>query len=150
MAKGKSKEKSILDKFTDTMKGLAESASQALKSEEPARVEESAAAYMPFAAEGMVSDLLPVPPMATQPVRRKRAPSEKGKRRAAKRSRKTAAAKPARKAAAKSARAAAARKSARKTSRKTLKRRGAKRVVARKRADESKVNAHEIMISDDC
>ncbi|MBV9462395.1 MAG: hypothetical protein JO141_33460, partial [Bradyrhizobium sp.] len=91
MAQGKSKEKSILDKFTDTMKGLADTASQALKSEEPARVDESAAAYMPFAAEGMVSDLPPVPPIATPPARRKRAPSEKGKRRAAKRSRKTAA-----------------------------------------------------------
>jgi hypothetical protein len=135
MAHGKSKEKSILDKFTDTMKGLADSASQALKSEEPARVDETAAAYMPFAAEGMVSDLLPVPPIATQPVRRKRAPSEKGKRRVAKRSRKTAVAKPARKATAKSARARtkpAARKTARKTSRKTLKRGGAKKVAARK------------------
>jgi hypothetical protein len=130
------KQKSILDKFTDTMKGLADSASQALKSEEPARVDESAAAYMPFAAEGMVSDLLPVPPIATQPVRRERAPGEKGKRRAAKRSRKTAAAKPPRKASAKSARSrtkAAARKSARKTRRKTLKREGAKKAVARKR-----------------
>src|ERR1700759_213745 len=99
------KQNAIVDKFTDTMKGLADSASQALKSEEPARVDETAAAYMPFAAEGMVSDLLPVPPIATQPVRRKRAPSEKGKRRVAKRSRKTAVAKPARKATAKSARA---------------------------------------------
>ena len=124
------KRKSILDKFTDTMKGLADSASQALKSEEPARVDESAAAHMPFAAEGMVSDLLPVPPIATRPARRKRAPSETGKRRAAKRSRKTAAAKPARGATAKSARArtkAAGRKSARKTSRKTLRRGGAKK-----------------------
>jgi hypothetical protein len=146
------KEKSILDKFTDTMKGLADSASQALKSEEPARVDNTAAAYMPFAAEGMVSDLLPVPPIATKPVRRKRAPSEKGKRRAAKRSRKTAAAKLPRKASAKSAGArtkAAARKSARKTSRKTLKRGGAKRTVARKRNRRSKVNAHEIMTTDD-
>ena len=127
MAQGKPKEKSILDKFTDTMKGLADSASQALKSEEPARMDESAAAYMPFAAEGMVSDLPPVPPIATPPARRKRAPSEKGKRRAAKRRRKTTASKPARKATAKSARTrtkAAARKTARKTSRKTVKRTG--------------------------
>jgi len=130
------KEKSILDKFADTMKGLADSASQALKSEEPARVDESAAAYMPFAAEGMVSDLPPVPPIATQPVRRKRARSEKGKHHAAKRSRKTAAAKPARKAAAKSARAgtkAVARKAARKASRKTLHRKGPKKTAVRKR-----------------
>jgi hypothetical protein len=130
------KQKSILDKFTDTMKGLADSASQALKSEEPARVDESAAAYMPFAAEGMVSDPLPVPPFAVEPPRRKRAPSEKGKRRAAKRSRKTAASKPARKTAAKPARArtkAAARKTARKTSRKARKRTGADKAAAHKR-----------------
>ena len=130
------KQKSILDKFTDTMKGLADSASQALKSEEPARVDESAAAHMPFAAEGMVSDLLPVPPVATRPARRKRAPSEKGKPRAAKRSRKTAAAKPARQATAKSTGArtkAAARKSARKTSRKPPRRGGAKKAAGRRR-----------------
>ena len=139
MAQGKPKEKSILDKFTDTMKGLADSASQALKSEEPARVDETAAAYMPFAAEGMVSDLPPVPPVppiATPPTRRKRASSEKGKRRAAKRTPKTAASKPARKATAKSARTrtkAAGRKTARKTSRKTVKRTGAKKAAARKR-----------------
>lgn len=136
MAQGKPKEKSILDKFTDTMKGLADSASQALKSEEPARVDETAAAYMPFAAEGMVSDLPPVPPIATPPARRKRASSEKGKRRAEKRTRKTAASKPARKATAKPARTrmkAAARKTARKTSRKTVKRTSAKKAAARKR-----------------
>ena len=127
------KQKSILDKFTDTMKGLADSASQALKSEEPARVDESAAAYMPFAAEGMVSDLPPVPPIAARPVRRNRAPAEKRKRRAAKRSRKTGAAKPA---TAKSGRAltkAAARKSVRKTSRKTPKQKSAKPAAGRKR-----------------
>jgi hypothetical protein len=134
MAKGKSKEKSILDKFTDTMKGLADSASQALKSEEPARLDESAAAYMPFAAEGMVSDLLPVPPFASQPGRRKRAPGEKEKDRAAKRSRKARAAKPARKAAAKSRAKAATRKSVRKTSGKAFKRKNAKKAPARKRS----------------
>jgi hypothetical protein len=112
------KQKSMLDKFTDTMKGLADSASQALKSEEPARVDNTAAAYMPFAAEGMVSNLLPVPPIATKPVRRKRAPSEKGKRRAAKPSRKTVAAKPARKSTTRSRSKVTARKSVKKTSRK--------------------------------
>jgi hypothetical protein len=136
MAKGKSKEKSILDKFTDTMKGLADNASQALKREKPAQVDDTAAGYMPFAAEGMVSDLLPVPPIATQPVRGKRAPSERGKRRAAKRSRKTAAVKPARKATGKSAVArskATARKTARKSSLKAPKRKSAKQTVARMR-----------------
>jgi hypothetical protein len=116
------KEKSILDKFTDAMKDLADSASQALKSEEPARLDDTAAAYMPFAAQGMVSDLLPVPPIATLPARRKRAPGDKRKRRAAKRSRKTEAVKPVRKATAQSRSKATARKSVNKTSRKATKR----------------------------
>ena len=116
------KQKSILDKFTDTMKGLADSASRALRSEEPARVDDTAAANMPFAAEGMVSDLLPVSPIATWPVRRKRAPGEKGKRSAAKRSRKAAATKPAHKAADRSRSKATARKYVTKTSGKAIKR----------------------------
>ena len=66
------KPKSILEKFSDTVKGLADSASQALKAEEPARVDETGAAYMPFAAEGLVSDPLLPPPVAAQPMRRKR------------------------------------------------------------------------------
>ena len=128
------KQKSILDKFTDTMKGLADSASQALKSEEPARVDNTAAAYMPFAAEGMVSDLLPVPPIATRPARRSRARNETIKPRAAKRSRKTGAAKSGRKAAAKSRAKAAARKSVKKTGRKAPKQGSAKKAAGRKRS----------------
>ncbi len=77
------KEKSILDKFTETMKGLADSASQALKADEPARVDETAAAYMPFAAEGFVSDPLPVPPIEAQPPRRKRGAAKKTAKRGA-------------------------------------------------------------------
>jgi hypothetical protein len=64
--------KSILEKFSDTVKGLADSASQALKADEPARVDETAAAYMPFSAEGLVSDPLMVPPVAAPSLRRKR------------------------------------------------------------------------------
>jgi hypothetical protein len=82
MAQEKAKEKSILDKFTETMKGLADSASQALKSEEPPRVDAAAAAYMPFAAEGLVTDPLAVPPLATQqPPRRKRGVTKKSAKR---------------------------------------------------------------------
>ena len=66
------KDKSILEKFTDTVKDIANSASEALKSEEPPKVEQSNAAYMPFAAEGLVSDPLLIPPVAAQPPRRKR------------------------------------------------------------------------------
>ena len=66
------KPKSIIEKFSETVKGLAESASQVLKAEEPARVDETAAASMPYTAEGLVSDPLLVPPIATPPSRRKK------------------------------------------------------------------------------
>src|SRR5262249_59001696 len=66
------KDKSIIEKFTETVKSLADSASEALKSEEPPKADQSAAAYMPFAAEGLVTDPMMVPPAAAQPVRRKR------------------------------------------------------------------------------
>ena len=95
------KAKSIVEKFTDTMKGLADSASQALKAEEPPRVDETAATYMPFAAEGMVSD--PTLPIAVQPVRKRRAANKAAGRRAGKSSNKTAAKTSARKIAGKTA-----------------------------------------------
>jgi hypothetical protein len=96
------KEKSILEKFSDTVKGLADSASQALKSEEPARVDETTAAYMPFAAEGLVSDPLLLPPVATPPPRRKCSAKKvagRGATRSAKKSTKKSARKTARKSA---------------------------------------------------
>ena len=65
------KDKSIIEKFTETVKGLADSAAEALKAEEPPKADETAAAYMPFAAEGLVSDPL-VPPVTVQPVRKKK------------------------------------------------------------------------------
>jgi hypothetical protein len=65
------KQISILEKFSETVKGIADSASQALKSEEPSRVDETAAVYMPFAAEGLVSDALPVPAAAARGQARK-------------------------------------------------------------------------------
>ncbi len=136
MAKEKSKEKSILDKFTETMKGLADSASQALKADEPARVDETAAAYMPFAAEGFVSDPLPVPPIAAQPPRRKRGPAKKTAKRGARKAATGKAAKHTNKTAKKSTpKKRAARKSARARSKQTArtsKRRGGARKAARK------------------
>ena len=66
------KDKSILERFTDTVKDIANSASEALKAEEPPKVAETNAAYMPFAAEGLVSDPLLVPPVGALPPRKKR------------------------------------------------------------------------------
>ncbi len=93
MAKAKStKAKSVLQKFSETVKGLAESASEALKADEPARVDRTAMSYMPFATEGFVSDPLPVPPVAAQPARRSRrkpaknSPPKKSVRKAARKS----------------------------------------------------------------
>jgi len=125
------KKKSIVEKFTDTMKGLADTASRALKAEEPPRVDETAAGYVPFAAEGLVSD--PTLPIAVQPVRKratKKAADRRAGRRTGKSSSKSAAKTSARKAAGgkaakRTARArskAATRKSTRKT--KAMKRGG--------------------------
>jgi hypothetical protein len=66
-------DKSIIRKFTETMKGLADSAAEALKAEEPPKADQTAAGYLPFAAEGLVSDPLLVPPAAARPIRKKRA-----------------------------------------------------------------------------
>jgi len=77
------KDKTILEKFTETMKGLADSASEALKSEEPPKTSAPVAAYMPLGAEGLVSDPLLVPPVAAQPVRKKRRVAKKAANRSA-------------------------------------------------------------------
>ena len=54
------KDKSILEKFTDTVKDIANSASEALKAEEPPRVEQTNAALPAFACTpGMVGTLPP-------------------------------------------------------------------------------------------
>jgi hypothetical protein len=71
-------DKSILEKFTDTVKGIAETAtnaaSQALKAEQPPVKEEDLAALsMPLAGDGFVSDPMLVPPAAAAPRPRKRA-----------------------------------------------------------------------------
>ena len=71
------KPKSIIERFSETVKGLADSASQALKAEEPARVDATTAAYMPFAAGGLVSDPMLAPPIATQHSRRKKRAARK-------------------------------------------------------------------------
>ena len=121
------KQISILEKFSETVKGIADSASQALKSEEPSRIDETAAVYMPFAAEGLVSDALPVPPVAAPPPRRKPTAKKVARRRAAKPAKKSTAKKSTRKAAPKSASARS------KQIAKTAKRRAGAKKAVRKR-----------------
>jgi len=85
------KDKSILEKITGTMKDIAniaaEAADHAMKSSKaPPKAVERSAVYIPLAADGLVSDPMMVPPIATvHAPRRKHAAS----RRAGKASRKT-------------------------------------------------------------
>jgi hypothetical protein len=128
-------DKSILEKITGTVKEIAniaaEAANQALKPDEPPRKAEkkSGVAYMPLAAEGLVSDPFMVPPIAVAPIPRRRRVAPKP---AAKRANKTAGKtvrKSLRKAAKKSvARRSgkAAQKSAAKAGRRVAKKRGKK------------------------
>ena len=122
------KHKSVLEKITGTVKDIAniaaDAADHAMKANEaPPRAAERSAAYIPLAADGLVSDPMMVPPIAAAHApRRKRA----GSRRAAKASRKTRAKKAVKKSAAKPAKktaagrsSSAARMTARKTGRKT-------------------------------
>ena len=70
------KDKSILEKFTDVVKDIAstatEAASQALKADEPELKGDERLAYVPLAGDGLVSDPLMVPPLAAAPPPRKR------------------------------------------------------------------------------
>jgi hypothetical protein len=122
------KDKSIIEKFTETVKSLADSASEALKSEEPPKAEQSAAAYMPFAAEGLVTDPMMVP-AAAQPVRRKRRAAKKSapKKSARKAAKKSAAAK------SRTSGRTSAKASAKKPARASAKRRAGTRTGVRKR-----------------
>ena len=68
------KDKSILEKFTDKMKDIVniaeQAANDAIKAEQPPlKGEERTAVYMPLAADGLVSDLMMVPPAAVAPAR---------------------------------------------------------------------------------
>ena len=129
------KDKSILEKITGTMKDIADiaadAADHAMKVEEaPPKAAERSAAYIPLAADGLVSDPMMVPPIAAvHAPRRKRAASKRAApKRAAKASRKTRPKKAVRTSAAKAARKTAARRSGsaasgRKASRKTAKKR---------------------------
>jgi hypothetical protein len=122
------KDKSILEKITDTVKDIANiaatAADHALKADEPTlKAEKRSAAYIPLAADGLVSDPMMVPPVAVAPARKKRKKKRGAPKRAAKKAGKTAKTtkavrKSARKAAKKSA-ASRSRKAAKKTAKKT-------------------------------
>ena len=121
------KAKSIGEKIADTIKDIAGiaagAAEHAMKTDKaPSKADERSAAYIPLAADGLVSDPMMVPPIAAaRAPRRKRAASRRAARprrkTRAKRSVRKSAAKPARKTAAGSR--SAAKTTARKTSRKT-------------------------------
>jgi hypothetical protein len=74
------KHKSIIEKFAETMRSLADSASEALNAEEPPKADVTAAACMPFAAEGLVSDPLLVPSVAAQPRQKRKRGAKTAKR----------------------------------------------------------------------
>jgi hypothetical protein len=130
------KDKSIIEKFTDTVKDIANSASKALKAEEPARVDATSAAYMPFAAEGLVSDPLLVPPIAAQPRRPKRTARKSSTRKAA--AKRAVSRKPSQKAktaarnTTKARSRSAAKASAKRTSSSAASKRGAKRAAGKR------------------
>ena len=99
-------DKSILDKITDTVKDIAniatEAANNALRPEDPPPKpsEQRAVDFMPLMADGLVSDPMMVPPIAVAPVaRKKRAASKSGAKQAGKTTAKKTAGKSVRKAA---------------------------------------------------
>jgi hypothetical protein len=101
-------EKSILEKITDTVKDIAntaaDAASYALTDKPALKADERAFAYMPLAADGLVSDPLMVPPVAMAPVaKKKRAAPKRVAKPANKKTAKKAGKKFAKKAAKKSA-----------------------------------------------
>jgi hypothetical protein len=125
------RDKSILEKITDTVKDIANiaanAADQALKAEAPPlKAGRRSAVYIPLAADGLVSDPMMVPPIAVAPARKKKRAAPK---RAARKASKTAkkrkdvkkpAGKAAKKVAAKRSRKAA-KKTAKKANRKARK-----------------------------
>ena len=124
-------DKSLLEKFTDTVKGIAstaaDAASAALKAEEPPLKDSDVVAMpLPMAGVGLVSEPMLVPPVA--------APAPRRKKRAARKTADTATKKVARKAPNKAAKKTvkkASRKAAKKTAKKTA-RKATKKSAARK------------------
>jgi len=127
------KDKSILEKITDTINDIAsiasEAADHAMKAGPAAvKADERSAAYIPLAADGLVSDPMMVPPIAAAHApRRKRAAPRRAARATKTRPKKAvkrSAAKPAKKSPARRSRSAAKRtatKTGKKTARKARK-----------------------------
>jgi hypothetical protein len=123
------KDKSILEKITDTVKDIANiaatAADHALKADEPPlKADRRLAAYIPLAADGLVSDPMMVPPVAIAPTRKKRAAPKRAARKAGKTAKNKRGLKKSVKAAKKSATGRSkrsAKKPAKKTSRKARK-----------------------------
>lgn len=124
-------DKSILERITDTVKGMAtlaaDAASHALKAEEPPpKADQPAAADVPLAADGLVSDpLMAAPNAAASAPRKKRLVAKPAAGTAGSKAARKAAKKPARTSAGKAAKKPAGRKS-RKAASKTPKQAGKK------------------------
>lgn len=89
------KDKSILEKITDTVKDIANiaatAADHALKADEPPlKADRRLAAYIPLAADGLVSDPMMVPPLAIAPARKKRKKKRAAPKQAARKASKAA------------------------------------------------------------
>src|ERR1700761_8707803 len=81
------KDKTILEKITDTVKDIAtlatDAAGHALKPEPSLKADERMAAYVPLAADGLVSDPTMVP-VAAAPVAQKRTAARRKAKKASK------------------------------------------------------------------
>ena len=121
------KHKSVLEKITDTVKDIAniaaDAADHAMKADEaPPRAAERSAAYIPLAADGLVSDPMMVPPIAAAHAPRRKRTARKRAAKASTRPHRTvskSAGKVAKKSTARRSKSAARTGAARKTNKKT-------------------------------
>jgi hypothetical protein len=136
-------DKSILEKFTDTVKGIAstaaDAASAALRAEEPPLKDNDVVAVpLPLAGAGLVSDPMLVPPIAAPAPRRRKRTVSKRKAGPAQTSAKKSGKKAAKKTAPRTAKKAV-KKATKKATRKTT-----KQSAARKSSKKSKTAVKRI------
>lgn len=133
------KDKTIIERFADTVRDVAmtaaEAASEALKAEPPSRATDRAAAYVPLAGDGLVADPLMVPPVTEPRRHRKRVttPRRAARKKPARATAGKSARKPAKKAVRNSS-AATAKKAAKKSSTRRLKKAAGKQVAKTRKA----------------